>query len=157
MNEPSLRNVVIQNPKKDYDVLGAVQKLKEFCAFIREVIAHFDENKRLQEEAEARESDLRHCIEMTDDLSPEEQHQLYIKLAEALRMRRNCKAENEVLKPIYDQVVDKNLLNRLSQIQGAIGTVKTTVANRAYACRTDVLDDFRIIERTEEKSETVDV
>ena len=32
-------------------------------------------------------------------------------ITKALQTRRTCKAENEVLKPIYDQVVDKNLLN----------------------------------------------
>ena len=110
---------------------------------IRDVISRFEENKRQQEAAEARESDLSHCMEMTEDLTGEEKEHIFALLTEALQTRRTCKLENEVLKPIYDQVVDKNLLNRLSQIQGQIGSVKRTIADRTYACRTDVLDDFR--------------
>jgi DNA-binding FrmR family transcriptional regulator len=59
-----------------------------------------------------------------------------------------------LLKPLYDQVVDKNLLNRLAQIQGQIGTVKKTIADKSYACRTDVLDDFRVEEITGEGKTT---
>lgn len=150
-DNPSQKNVVIHSPERDFDVLKSESTLKNFCAFIRDVIAHFEENKRIQEAAEARESDLRHCMEMTEDLTAEEKAHIFDLLTEALQTRRTCKVENEVLKPIYDQVVDKNLLNRLSQIQGQIGTVKRTIADRSYACRTDVLDDFRV-ESNEDQS-----
>ena len=49
-----------------------------------------------------------------------------------------------LLKPLYEAVVDKNLLNRLAQIQGQIGMVKKSFVGKTYACRTDVLDDFRV-------------
>ena len=161
-DQPSQKNIVIHSPEKDFDVLQAEATIKSFCAFIRNVIAHFEENKHLQEVAEARESDLSHCMEMTEDLTDEEKSRIFALMTEALQTRRTCKAENEVLKPIYDQVVDKNLLNRLSQIQGQIGTVKRTIADRSYACRTDVLDDFRaektqtddLQEKTEEETNT---
>ena len=142
-DQPSQKKVVIKNPVRNYDSLNAEATIKTFCVFIRDVIARFEENKRQQEAAEARESDLSHCMEMTEDLTVEEKEHIFGLLTEALQTRRTCKLENEVLKPIYDQVVDKNLLNRLSQIQGQIGSVKRTIADRTYACRTDVLDDFR--------------
>ena len=146
MDQPSQRNVVIRSPEKEYDALGAEETIRKFCAFIRSVIAHYEENARQQEAAEARQMDLQHCIEMTPELTETEEHQLYGKLTEALRTRRTCKDENMVLKPLYEAVVDKNLLNRLAQVQGQIGVVKKTIAGKSYACRTDVLDDFRIEE-----------
>lgn len=150
IDQPSQRNVVLRSSEKDYDALQAEQTIREFCSFIRSVIARYDENARQQEIAEARRMDLQHAIELTEELTEDEEHQLYGKLTEALRIRRTCKYENMTLKPLYDQVVDKNLLNRLAQIQGQIGTVKRTISDQSYACRTDVLDDFRVEEVTEE-------
>lgn len=149
MDQPSRRNVVIRSSEKDYDALQAEQTIRDFCAFIRSVIARYDENAHQQELAEARRMDLQHAIELTEELTDEEEHQLYSKLTESLRIRRVCKHENMLLKPLYDQVVDKNLLNRLAQIQGQIGMVRKTISDKSYACRTDVLDDFRIEEPTE--------
>ena len=143
-DQPSRRNYVIHGSEKDYDALQAEETIREFCAFIRSVIARYNENARQQELAEARRMDLQHAIELTEELTDEEEHQLYCKLTEALRIRRICKHENMLLKPLYDQVVDKNLLNRLAQIQGQIGMVRKTFEGKTYACRTDVLDDFRV-------------
>lgn len=142
-DRPSQRSVVIRSREKDYDALQAERTIRDFCAFIRSVIARFDENQHQQDAAEARRMDLQHCIEMTEALTEEEEHQLYSKLSESFRTRRICKYENLVMKPLYDAVADKNLLNRLAQIQGQIGTAKKTIAEKSYSCRTDVLDDFR--------------
>ena len=144
INRPSIQNVTIPASGRDYDVLQAERTLKEFCAFIRTVIAHYEYNKQKQDEAEAQEADLRHCIELVEDLTETEKGRLYEKLSAALKTRRACKYENEVLRPLMDHVADKNLLNRLSQIQGAIGIAKKTISGKTYACRTDVLDDFRM-------------
>lgn len=139
-----MRNIVVNCSEKEFDALEAEKTLKEFCAFIRSVISRFDENKRLQEEAEAKEQDLKHYIEMTNGLSDDEIKILYMKIVDALQLRRSCKSENELLKPLYEFVADKKLLNHLCQIQGLVGSVKKTIKNRSYACRTDILDDFRV-------------
>ena len=92
-DRPSQRNVVIRSREKDYDALQAERTIRDFCAFIRSVIARFDENQHQQDAAEARRMDLQHCIEMTEALTEEEEHQLYSKLSESLRTRRICKYE----------------------------------------------------------------
>ena len=43
-DRPSQRNVVIRSREKDYDALQAERTIRDFCAFIRSVIARFDEN-----------------------------------------------------------------------------------------------------------------
>lgn len=142
VQQPSLRNVTIRGADKDFDTLKTEETIREFCAFIRSIISRYNENLILQEDAEAKEQDIRHFIEMANNISDDEKQILYSKLTSALQERRQCKNENEIIKPLYDFVADKNLLNRLSQIQGSVGSVKKTISNRSYACRTDVLDDI---------------
>lgn len=140
---PSQRNMVFSTLERNYDALDAVQSLKSFNAFLRNVIARYDENARLLEEAEARETDLKHCMELSEGLTEQERRMIFRRLTEALRTRRTCKTENEILAPLYSYISDKTLINKLGQIQGAISTVKNAAGIRSYGCRTSVLDDFR--------------
>lgn len=140
---PSRRNLVFQGSEKNYDALNTEDTLKDFASFLRTVISRYEENQRLMEEAEARESDLNHCMELAVDLTEKERRMIFRRLTEALQTRRTCKAENEILAPLYSYVSDKVLINKLAQIQGTVSSVKDTVSNRSYGCRTSVLDDFR--------------
>lgn len=140
---PSRRNLVLQGAAKNYDALNAENTLKDFASFLRNVISRYEENQRLMGEAEARESDLNHCMELTVDLTDKERRMIFRRLTEALQTRRTCKTENEILAPIYSYISDKALINKLAQIQGAVSSVKDTVSSRSYGCRTSVLDDFR--------------
>ena len=142
-SEPAKHTVSFKGAEKDYDTLGSEGQLKTFCAFIRDVISRYEENKRLQEEAETMEMDLEHCIELAQKLTEKEKKTLYSKLTEVLQTRRACKSENEILQPVYNYFSDKTLLNKLIQIQGTVSNVKDIVANRSYSCRTQILDDFR--------------
>lgn len=128
---------------KDYDTLNAVEQIKLFCTFIKDLIAHYEENERLQTEAETMEMDIKHAIELVEKLTEKEKKQLYSKLTDVLQTRRACKSENEILQPLYNYFNDKVLLNKLIQLQGIVQTTKEIISNRAYACRTDVLNDFR--------------
>jgi len=87
--------------------------------------------------------DIEHAIELADKLTEKEKKQLYSKLTDVLQTRRACKSENEILQPLYDYFRDKTLLGKLAQIQGTISSIKDIIANRAYSCRTTVLNDFR--------------
>lgn len=130
---------------KEYDTLNSVERVKEFCDFIREVNARYEDNIRQQEEAELMENDIRHCIELAPKLTEKEKKYLYSKLTEILQTRRACKSENEILQPIYSYFSDKVLLNKLSQIQGTVDNLKDIISNRTYSCRTSVLDDLKNI------------
>lgn len=133
----------VNESEKNYDTLGASDHVKTFCCFIRDVIMRFEENQRLQQQAETEEMDIKHAIELAPKLTESEKKYLYVKLTDVLQTRRACKSENEILQPLYNYLSDKSLLNKLSQLQGTVSTVKEIISNRQYACRTGVLDDFR--------------
>jgi len=129
---------------KEFDTLNAAEQVKQFCSFIKDVVSHYEENQRRQEEAEAMEMDLEHCIELAPKLTEKEKKVLYWKLTDVLQTRRACKSENEILMPLYNFLHDKVLLNKLVQLQGMITNMKDIISNRQYACRTNILDDFRL-------------
>ena len=140
---PPSAAMIFKGSNKDYDSLRAVEQVKTFCTFIKDVISRYEENQRLQEEAETMEMDLEHAIELADKLTEKEKKTLYQKLTEVLQARRACKSENEILSPLYNYFCDKSLLNKLSQLQGTVSNVKEIISNRSYSCRTNVLNDFR--------------
>ena len=135
--------VMFKGCSKDYDSLNAVEQVRSFCAFIKDVVAKYEENKRRQEEAETMEMDIEHAIELAEKLTEKEKKQLYSKLTEVLQTRRACKSENEIIEPLYTYLWDNTLYNKLSQIQGIAESIKGIISNRTYSCRTDVLSDFR--------------
>lgn len=139
---PEIR-VVFRGCGKNYDTLDCVDQLKTFNNFIKNVISRYEENQKLQEEAETMEMDLKHAIELAEKLTEKEKRQLYNKLTDALQTRRACKSENEILQPLYDYFKDKTLLGKLAQLQGTVNDIKDIITNRTYACRTTVLSDFR--------------
>lgn len=128
---------------KNFDTLNSVDCVKDFCSFIKDVIAKYEENQRRQDEAETMEMDIEHCIELAQKLTEKEKKVLYQKLTDVLQTRRACKSENEILQPLYTYFSDKVLLNKLVQLQGTTSNLKDIIENRTYSCRTGILDDFR--------------
>ena len=142
--EQSFKGISFANDqKKDFDILNSAEQIKSFCSFIRSLTSRYEENQRLQEEAETMEMDIEHAIELAPKLTEKEKKTLYSKLTDVLQTRRACKTENEILQPLYDYFKDKVLLNKLAQLQGVVVNVKEIISNRQYACRTNILDDFR--------------
>ena len=141
--EPKGMSFVSTN--KEYDTLNSVEQIKNFCDFIRDVNARYEDNIRRQDEAELQENDIRHCIELAPKLTEKEKKYLYSKLTETLQTRRACKSENEILQPLYSYFSDKILLNKLTQIQGTVDNLKDIISNRTYSCRTSILDDLKNI------------
>ena len=137
------QTVSFKGGQQNYDSLDVVNVLKNFCLFIRDVVARYDDNVRKQEEAETMEMDLEHCIELAEKLTEKEKKTLYNKLTDVLQTRRACKSENEILQPLYNYFNDKVLMNKLNQIQGTAANVKDIISNRTYSCRTGILEDFR--------------
>ena len=153
-NGLSRRSLTFRGAEKDFDTLNAEETLRTFGGFLRSVIARYEQNTRMQEEAEAQETDLRHCMELVEGLTEKEKRMIFRRLTNALQTRRTCKAENEILTPLYNFISNKELINKLAQIQGATATVKDTINNRSYGCRTSVLDDFRPEETNNTDKET---
>ena len=136
--------VSFKSNNKQYDTLDTTEHIKAFCAFMRDVVARYEENQRRQEEAETMEMDIEHAIELAERLTEKEKKVLYSKLTEVLQTRRACKSENEILQPLYNYFSDKVLLNKMSQLQGTVTNIKEIIENRTYSCRTSILEDFRM-------------
>ena len=125
------------------DSLKSEEQIRRFRDFISDVISRYEGNIRLQEEAEREEQDLKHAIELADHLTDKEKRFLFRNLKKALKTRRACKTENEVLQPLYEFVSDRSLYNRLGNIHGVIKGKKDVIVSRQYSCRTSALDGFR--------------
>jgi len=72
-NGLSRRSLTFKGTEKDFDTLNSEETLRTFCAFLRSVIARYEENKRRQVEAEAQETDLSHCMELVEGLTEKEE------------------------------------------------------------------------------------
>ena len=142
-NGISVRNMTLRADRQDFDVLQAEKTIRLFILFLQDVLSRYTENERIKEKAEAQEQDLSHAISLLNGLTEKEKRLIFRRMIEALKTRRQCKNENEVLKPLYDYISDKELLNRLGIILGNIRKSKEVIDNRSYGCRTAILDDFR--------------
>lgn len=117
--------------------------LRDFVKFFREIKPRYEEAVRLQGEYESQISDIQHYAELHPNLNAAQGNKLYRKLAEALRNRRACKIEVQLLEPMYQYVMKTNgLPDQLSSVQGRIHTAREKIESRIYRCRTEVLDDM---------------
>ncbi len=134
------------------DTLNPEEQIRAFREFIANVIYRYEGNIRVQEEAERQEQDLKHAIELADHLTDSEKRFLFRNLRKALKTRRACKSENEILEPIYEYVSNKALYNALGNIQGVIKNKKCNYPKQ-YSSRTSVLDGFRSGDAADERAE----
>ena len=139
----SQTNKTFRATAKNYDVLKADEAFKNFIAFLQKVKSRYDENKARLADAEAQESDLHHCMELTENLTEKERKLIFSKLTEALQTRRTCKAENEILEPIYNLIFASSFFDKMEDAMQKTTEAKERARNRVYGCKTSVLDDFR--------------
>lgn len=124
----------------EFDTLLPVDRVKDFLAFARDVISRYEGNIARQKELEDETQDLMHVAELTEKVSAAQGYKNWRKLQEVRRERRACKNETELLKPLYDYLQDRAVINQLSQIQGKCSSSKQVISMRKYALRTDVMN-----------------
>lgn len=139
VSAPAATQPVTLKRQLPFDSLSPEEKLREFLAFCRDVIARYEDNARRQTETERATQDLLHYVELSEDMNACRGYCMYSKIAETRRERRACKSENELLQPLYDFLKDKSLINQLAQIQGQCRTAKESINLRTYTLRTDVI------------------
>ena len=123
-----------------YDTLHPVDEINEFNAFLRKVVARYDDNVVMQAEYDRMQNDLLHYAELHDDMSASAGTKLYKNIRDVRRARRNLKSENELLYPIYMYLKENTrFTNDLNQLLGRCRTVKSTVENRSYIARSDII------------------
>lgn len=122
-----------------FDSLMPEEKLKDFLGFARDVITRYEADVRRQSDLEQETQDLLHYVELSDDMNACVGNKMYQKIREIRRERRACKNEIDLLKPLYDYLADKTVINQLAAIQGKCRTSKEAINQRAYTLRTDVI------------------
>lgn len=126
--------------KQEYDSLKPEETLKEFLKFARSVISRYEDDQKLQADLEQETQDLLHYMELSDNMNACMGNEMYKKMREIRRQRRDCKHEIELLKPLYDYLSDQTVIQQLSKIQGQCRTSKDAIALRSYTLRTDVVE-----------------
>lgn len=138
--QPQIPPTVTLKRKQEYDSLKPEETLRDFLSFSRNVISRYEENQRRQADLETETQDMLHYIELSPNMNACEYTKHCIKLREIRRQRRACKSENDLLRPLYEYLSDKTLINKLSQIQGQCRTSKEAIDLRSYTLRTDVVE-----------------
>lgn len=128
--------------EEEYDTLHPEEHIKDFCAFIRQVISKYESNKARLSDLESRIQDILHFAEMSKDKDAVSGYRIYKELCNIRRERRQCKNEIELLSPVYEMFHGTKMLDQLSSVQGSCKQVKKTISNKGYSVRTDALDDF---------------
>lgn len=138
--QPLVPQIITLKRSEEFDSLHPEEKLREFLGFARDVISRYEENVRLQTELETETQDLLHYVELSDNMDACKGNKMYKKVREVRRKRRACKNEIDLLKPLYEYLSDKTIINQLSQIQGKCKTSKEVISQRQYTLRTDVIE-----------------
>lgn len=128
--------------EEEFDTLQPEEKIKNFCAFIRQALARYEDDRYRLSELENKIQDLLHFTEMAKPRDIQGGYKLYKEIAEIRKERRACKNEIDLLAPVYELFHGTKMLDQLSSVQGSCKQVKKTISNKGYSVRTDVLDEF---------------
>jgi len=126
----------------EYDSTKPEETIRNFVSDIRKMVAKYAWNRDRIKEIENEMSDIEHYMEIANYKPIAPGYRLYRKLAELRRERRACKNEVDLLQPIYEYFHATEVLNRLSTVQGECAKAKSTIDNRCYVVRTDVLNEW---------------
>ena len=135
-------NLSIKKSEADFDSLNPDQRISDFVDFTTAVKRRFQYNNERVSELDVETQDILHFIEMSG--TTRGRADVYKRLEKIRQERRQCKNENDMLKPIFDWI-EKNTgsINSLNGAKGSCRKVKDVVTNRMYSMRTDVLSDFQ--------------
>lgn len=136
---PNGKRIVSDSKGDAFDTLSPEKTLKDFLDFARNVLSRYEGNLSRISELESAQQDILHKIELSDKMNACHGYDMYQKLFEIRSERRDCKDENDLLKPLYQYFADKMVINKLAQLQGNCRTAKQIICNRSYTARTDIV------------------
>lgn len=125
----------------EYDTTNPVEHISNFVSFSKLVITRYEENDRLVGVYDKETQDVLHYIELHDNLNAARGNDMYKKLREIRRKRRQCKNEMDLLEPAYNffKTHEKDLTDQLSVVQGKCKQLKAGIDGRQYTLRTGVI------------------
>lgn len=140
MVQPPVRRR-LETRNDDFDTLHPHEQVRAFVSFLTAVRRRYEDNQRVQKEAEDMTQDLLHYVELSGNMNAAAGFDMYRRLARVRRTRRNCKSENDLLQPVYDLLMSCSILDQLTQVQGKCRTTMETVSRRCYQVKTGILEE----------------
>lgn len=137
----------------DYDSMHPEETIRLFVKNVKAMVKKYELNKDRVIEIEKEIVDIEHYMEISTNKTVPLGYKLYRKLADLRRERRACKNENDLLQPIYEYFHATEVLNRLSKVQGDCAKAKSTIDERVFQARTNVLDAYLEPEKKPKKTE----
>jgi len=127
--------------KKADNNLDAVDRLKDFNVYLRDVRARYEGNLEVIRLREQDTQDILHEIELGPKRQSRQCGALYKKLREICKERRAAKMENEQLEPIMQWLRDNpNMIGVIGQLQGSVRAIREKQASRVYTPRGDAAE-----------------
>ena len=125
----------------DYDTTNPVEHISDFVSFSKLVVTRYEENHRLMDVYEKETQDVLHYIELHANMNAADGNEMYKKLREIRRNRRQCKNEMDLLEPAYNffKTQAAELATQLSVVQGKCKQLKVGIDSRQYTLRTGVI------------------
>lgn len=125
----------------EYDTTNPVEHISDFVSFSKLVVTRYEENHRLMEVYDKETQDVLHYIELHANMNAADGNEMYKKLREIRRKRRQCKNEMDLLEPAYTffKTQATELVTQLSSVHGKCKQLKAGIDGRQYTLRTGVI------------------
>lgn len=125
----------------EYDTTNPVEHISDFVSFSKLVVTRYEENHRLMEVYDKETQDVLHYIELHANMNAADGNEMYKKLREIRRKRRQCKNEMDLLEPAYTffKTQATELATQLAAVQGKCKQLKAGIDGRQYTLRTGVI------------------
>ena len=133
--------LVTLSRQTEYDTINPVEHISDFVSFSKIVVTRYEENHRLMEVYDKETQDVLHYVELHANMNAAEGNEMYKKLREIRRKRRQCKNEMDLLEPAYTFFKNQaaELATQLSAVQGKYKQLKAGIDGRQYTLRTGVI------------------
>lgn len=123
------------------------EKIKDFIDYLKQCKDVYSLNGSIMQETDKQTQDILHKLEL-ESLNYHEHARLNKELAEVRRQRRSAKDNVIILKPIAEYTVNnKNVLNSLSQLLGAVRKEEKKLENRMYFPKSEKYKNEKIQEQ----------
>lgn len=127
--------------RAEYDTTNPEKHIAEFVSFSRVVITRYEENVRMIDVYDKETQDILHYVELHENMNAAQGNDMYKKLRDVRRKRRQCKNEIDLLEPVYQffKNQNSNLADQLAAVQGKCKQLRSGIDSRQYTLRTGVI------------------
>lgn len=121
---------------EDYESPISIAAIEEFYNLARTTVKRFERNCEEISLADREIQDLLHEIELLPSANVVEGYNFYKRLRDLRKKRRVAKSENQMLKPVYDYLVQHpDFIKEMQSIRDLCATADNRITNFEYEYR----------------------